>query len=77
MARARLPETYEAATKALGECQRIDECQDWSNKAEAIAAYARTAKDDRLYKMAVRIQARAVRRVGGAAGAFQEAWCAN
>ena len=41
------------------------------DKAEAIAAYARMSKDDQLHKMAVRIQARAVRRVGELLGQFK------
>lgn len=61
---APLPTTYEAAKAALAECERIDECQGWANKAEALAAYARMADDDTLRKLADRIQARAVRRVG-------------
>lgn len=61
---ARLPETYEAARKALAECSRIDECQDWADKAAALASYAKQADDDSLHKMALRIQARAVRRAG-------------
>ena len=71
VARARLPETYKAAKMALAECQRIDECKVWSDKAQAIAAYARMAKDDQLYNMAVRIQARAIRRVGELLGEFK------
>lgn len=59
---ARLPATYEAAKSALAECSRIDECQEWANKAEAMASYARQAKDDTLRKMADRIQSRAIRR---------------
>lgn len=61
---ARLPATYEAAKHALSECSRIDECQEWANKAEAMASYARQAKDETLRKMADRIQARAIRRCG-------------
>lgn len=64
IAQARLPATYEAAKTALAECQRIDECQQWANKAEALASYAKQADDDMLYKFALRIQARAVRRAG-------------
>jgi len=64
VASARLPATYEAAKNALAECSRIDECQEWANKAEAMASYARQAKDDTLRKMADRIQARAIRRCG-------------
>ncbi len=61
---APLPIVYERATKALAECARIDECQDWANKAKALASYARQSKDDTLRKMADRIQARAIRRCG-------------
>ena len=59
---AQLPQRYEAARSAIAECERIDECKDWSDKAAAMASYARQAKDDSLRVMAVRIQARAERR---------------
>jgi hypothetical protein len=62
--RARMPGSYEAAVIALAECSRIDECQNWANKAEALASYAKQADDDSLRKLADRIQARAVRRAG-------------
>lgn len=61
---ARLPATYEQAKVALSQCVSIDECQDWADKAEALASYAKQADDDTLRKMADRIQARAVRRCG-------------
>lgn len=61
---AKLPQTYEAAKNALAECSRMDECQQWADKAEALASYARQAKDEQLRKMADRIQARAIRRCG-------------
>jgi predicted transcriptional regulator len=61
---ARLPATYEQAKTALAQCSRIDECQEWADKAEALASYARQADDDGLRKLADRIQARAVRRCG-------------
>jgi hypothetical protein len=61
---ARLPVTYEAAQKALAECSRVDECKDWSDKAAALASYARQAKDNTLHNLALRIQARAQRRMG-------------
>lgn len=63
-ATAKLPASYKAAQKALAECSRIDECKDWSDKAAALASYARQAKDDKLRNMAQRIQDRAVRRCG-------------
>lgn len=61
---ARLPKTYEAARQALSECQGIDECQAWADKAAALASYAKQAEDETLMKMATRIKVRAVRRAG-------------
>lgn len=61
---ARLPQTYQHAAQALANCASIDECQDWADKAAALASYARQANDDQLEKMAMRIKARAVRRCG-------------
>jgi hypothetical protein len=64
IATARLPATYQAAQKAIAKCSRIDECKTWSDKAAALASYARQAKDHTLCVMAERIQARAIRRCG-------------
>lgn len=61
---APLPETYERAKAALSECQRVDECKDWADKAQALASYARQADDKTLEKLAMRIRARAIRRAG-------------
>lgn len=61
---ARLPAIYETAKTSLAECSRIDECQQWADKAEALASYARQANDETLRKHADRIQARAIRRMG-------------
>lgn len=68
---APLPQTYEQAKNALAECERVDECKDWSDKAQALASYAKQADDDSLFKMARRIQARAVRRTGQLLKQFQ------
>jgi hypothetical protein len=64
IASAQLPATYEQAKIALAACERIDECWEWANKAEALASYAKMADDDTLRKLADRIQARAVSRMG-------------
>ena len=64
VAGAALPATYEAAKNALAECASIDECQDWADKAAALASYARQAEDDQLERMSQRIRARAIRRAG-------------
>ena len=46
------------------ECQRIDECTEWADKAAAIASYAKQAQDQTLMDTATRIKARAIRRCG-------------
>lgn len=63
-ANAVLPKSYEHAKVALANCENLDECQDWADKAAALASYAKQANDDQLEKMAIRIRARAVRRAG-------------
>jgi hypothetical protein len=61
---ARLPASYERAKRALAECESIDECKDWANKAKALAAYGRMQGDTELEKLALRIRAHAARRAG-------------
>ena len=61
---ASLPAKYEAAKLALKECNQIDECKDWGDKAQALASYAKQADDKEMEKTAQRIRARAVRRCG-------------
>lgn len=62
--KASLPAKYMAAKVALQECDSIDECKDWSNKAQALSSYAKQADDRELERTAQRIRARAVRRCG-------------
>jgi hypothetical protein len=61
---AQLPATYEQACHALAVCSRVDECQEWADKAKAMASYARQADDETLHRYADRIKARAIRRGG-------------
>jgi vacuolar-type H+-ATPase subunit H len=42
----------------------LDECKDWTDKAAALASYAKQSQDKQLEEMAKRIRARATRRAG-------------
>ncbi len=59
-----LPVGYERAKEALERCIEIDECKDWADKAAALASYAKQADDEALFKNAMRIKGRAIRRMG-------------
>lgn len=61
---AALPATYASAKQALAACASLDECQDWADKAAALASYAKQAADDEMLRMATRIRDRAIRRAG-------------
>lgn len=68
---AALPANYQAATEALANCHRIDECKDWADKMAALASYAKQADDTTLHDFAVRISARAIKRCGELLQTFQ------
>lgn len=71
IANATLPVVYQKAKEALATCDRIDECKDWADKTAALASYAKQSEDEALFKMAMRIRGRALRRCGELLREFQ------
>lgn len=55
---------YEAACAALAACKSVDEVKTWADKAAAMQAYGRMAKDKTLEVSAAEIRIRAERRLG-------------
>lgn len=65
---AQLPVQYEEACKALVACTTIDEVKYYSNKADALAVWAKMFKDNTASLAAKRLKLHAYRRMGSLAG---------
>lgn len=55
---------YEQAVRALAACKAVDEVKSWADKAAAMQAYGRMAKDKTMEVDAAEIRIRAERRLG-------------
>lgn len=64
---------YEAACRAVAEAKSVDEVKDFRDKAEAMRAYAKQAKNKQLETDAAEIRIRAERRIGELMAAQREA----
>ena len=64
---------YDAACRALAEATRVDEAKSIADKATALAAYARQAKNVELEIQSAEIRARAKRRMGEISAAMETA----
>jgi hypothetical protein len=60
---ANLPATYDAAVKAIEACYTVEEAKSWADKSAALAYYASQVDDHPLRRVALRAEARAVRRL--------------
>ena len=64
---------YAEAKVALARCQRIDEAKHFTAQAATLAYYGRLSKDTSLIDTAIRLQARAERRMGEISSAIPTA----
>ncbi len=59
-----VPVEYETAVKALAECCTLDESKYWSQKADALAAWAKIYRQDDALRKAKMLKLHAFRRMG-------------
>jgi hypothetical protein len=63
-----VPIEYEVAMRALTECTTLDESKYWSDKADALAAWAKIYHSDEAQRKAKLLKLHAYRRMGQLAG---------
>jgi hypothetical protein len=63
-----VPIVYEEAIKALDACLTLDDAKLWSDKADALAAWAKIYHDDKVDRQAKALKLHAYRRMGKLAG---------
>lgn len=63
----KMPVQYEEAVKALDACLAIDEAKYWSDKADALAAWAKIYRNDVAGRRAKQLKLHAYRRMGALA----------
>lgn len=71
LASAKVPVLYQEAVRALAECQTIDDAKYWSDKSDALAAWAKIYRDDKAGLEAKRLKLHAFRRMGQIARELQ------
>lgn len=59
-----IPVEYDAAIKALEQCCSLDESKYWSDKADALAAWAKIYRNDECVRKAKMLKLHAYRRMG-------------
>lgn len=59
-----VPVQYEQAVQALAECSTLDDAKVWSDKADALAAWAKIYRDDTVDRQARALKLHAYRRMG-------------
>lgn len=59
-----MPVVYQEAVKAVAACKTFDEARNWSDKADALAAWAKIYADDAIEREAKALKLHAYRRIG-------------
>lgn len=58
-----VPVQYEQAVKALAECISLDDAKTWADKSDALAAWAKIYRDDKVLRQAKILKLEAFRRM--------------